>query len=259
MKLIGLVDTIKKAFWLSFDSKNLGFLYKCYAVSIIVSSIIYLPALILLTVSSAVNTFQELRTPSAVATSALSVFSFFPILIILLMAIFSVISATFIKTVNLNSYLKVYNVTDIRIVNVIKQSLHKIPSMILLYLISVPLVFLGYLFFIIPGIVLSAMFMFAPYILIEESCSPIEALKRSKALISGYKINIFIKQLSIFCLVLVFLIPFVVVLLLTQYTIIAFLPIAMFTMGLVPVIWYKELKNIKTTASVATVVSPAVS
>jgi uncharacterized membrane protein len=50
---------------------------------------------------------------------------------------------------------------------------------------------LGTLLLVVPGIVLGLMFMFYGYVMIEKSLGPIEALKESKRLTQGVKMDLF--------------------------------------------------------------------
>ena len=45
----------------------------------------------------------------------------------------------------------------------------------------------GYLFFIIPGIVLTFAWFLAPYLLVDKNMTPLDAIKRSNELTYGYK------------------------------------------------------------------------
>jgi uncharacterized membrane protein len=50
---------------------------------------------------------------------------------------------------------------------------------------------LGTLLLVVPGIILGLMFMFYGYVMIEKSLGPIEALKESKRLTQGVKMDLF--------------------------------------------------------------------
>lgn len=55
-------------------------------------------------------------------------------------------------------------------------------SLLLLVILGI-----GFVLLIIPGIILSIMFQFAPYLVIDKGLGPIEALKESARLTKGYK------------------------------------------------------------------------
>ena len=53
------------------------------------------------------------------------------------------------------------------------------------------------LLFIIPGIVAAHRYAMAPYIMAEDpNCTPMEAIRRSKAMMDGYKMDLFLLTLS---------------------------------------------------------------
>lgn len=59
-------------------------------------------------------------------------------------------------------------------------------SYLLASLASGLLILLGFLFFILPGIILIVWFFLVPYIVVVEKTGPIQALKRSKKLVKGH-------------------------------------------------------------------------
>ncbi len=70
-------------------------------------------------------------------------------------------------------------------------------SVVKVYLISYIFVFLWSLLFVIPGIVKSYSYMMAPYILAEnKGMSALEAINRSKAMMDGHKMDLFVLYLS---------------------------------------------------------------
>lgn len=48
-------------------------------------------------------------------------------------------------------------------------------------------VIIGIILLIVPGVIFGLMFMFTPYLVIDKGMSPIEAMKESKRITSGYK------------------------------------------------------------------------
>jgi hypothetical protein len=96
------------------------------------------------------------------------------------------------------------NVTDLGIL-----SLKKIGPMMLLMFLQGLLIGVGYLLFIVPGFYFSYKFLFAPYILLEENCSPIEAMKRSSKLTSGYKLALFGRHLLLGLIIFLLILPII--------------------------------------------------
>lgn len=88
-----------------------------------------------------------------------------------------------------------------------KGSLKFILPMWGLNFLTMIIIILGYLLLIIPGIIFGYMFFFAPMILLYENVGPIEALKRSKNLVNGYKMNLALKMFGGSLLAMLFVIP----------------------------------------------------
>jgi len=58
-------------------------------------------------------------------------------------------------------------------------------------------IFLWSLLFVIPGIIAGYSYAMAPYILAEDpSCTPMDALRRSKEMMDGHKMDLFILEIS---------------------------------------------------------------
>ena len=58
-------------------------------------------------------------------------------------------------------------------------------------IITAAAVMVGFVFFIIPGIILSIMFMFSTYLIVEKGMGPIEALKKSVEMTKGSRLKLF--------------------------------------------------------------------
>lgn len=77
------------------------------------------------------------------------------------------------------------------------------------------IVFVGFLFLIVPGIIAALGFGFAPYLVVERGAGPIEALKQSWHLTKGYKWTLLVLALALIGLNLLGLVALVVGLLVT--------------------------------------------
>lgn len=64
------------------------------------------------------------------------------------------------------------------------------------YILMILIILAGFLLFVIPGIIISMMLSMTFYILADnEHLSPVEALKKSRALMDGHKLDFFLLQL----------------------------------------------------------------
>ncbi|OGC51151.1 hypothetical protein A2982_03115 [candidate division WWE3 bacterium RIFCSPLOWO2_01_FULL_39_13] len=98
----------------------------------------------------------------------------------------------------------------LRMGDLLKYPFKKLGSMLVLMILMMLIYSLGFLLLIIPGIIFMTMFMFAPIILVKENVGAIEALKRSKALTSGYRFNLFLKGIGFTLLMILCFIPMVI-------------------------------------------------
>jgi len=138
--------------------------------------------------------------------------------------------------------LKIYSGDLPTIKNLIKSAIAKTPKMLVLMVLAGAFTVVGYMLFVIPGIILTVMLIFAPIILLNEDTGVLAALKGSKKLTSGYKLNLYLKGLGFMILsffALVFGFP----------VLYALGPLGMYLYlmvgNLTLVILYMELKNIK--------------
>jgi len=76
--------------------------------------------------------------------------------------------------------------------------------------IKTVLIFLGFLFFIVPGIYLGVRWMFAELLVIDQGMRPLEALKASSEMTEGHRWGLFLFALVAVLLVFVSLLALVV-------------------------------------------------
>ncbi len=115
-----------------------------------------------------------------------------------------------------------------------------VGKMLLTSLIYGFIIFLGLIFFIVPGIILSLKYMFYSYYIVDQNLSPIDSLKQSSSLTKGHKSKLFLLALSLFVFNLLGALPALVGLLFT-------LPISMLIMANT----YRELNPKKLATSTA--------
>ncbi|NMB70371.1 hypothetical protein GYA27_04190, partial [candidate division WWE3 bacterium] len=69
---------------------------------------------------------------------------------------------------------------------------------------------IGFLLFIIPGVLLSIRYMFSELSLLNENLGPIAALGRSSKLTKGYRLNLYLKALGFTGIQFLLLVPILV-------------------------------------------------
>src|SRR5206468_3309699 len=79
-----------------------------------------------------------------------------------------------------------------------KKAFRKIRSYWWVSIVSSAVIITGYLLFIIPGIIFSIWFIFAPFILLIEDRKGIDALLQSKAYMKGYWWAIFLRVIFMY-------------------------------------------------------------
>ncbi|PIQ67254.1 hypothetical protein COY25_00160 [Candidatus Uhrbacteria bacterium CG_4_10_14_0_2_um_filter_41_7] len=120
---------------------------------------------------------------------AWSFFVLSAILVIALVALLTIISAGWIKLVlNIVDHDKA-KVGDLFL------EYKKIFSFFTVMFLYSAMVIAGIMFFIIPGIVLGLMFMWAPILVVDKNMGPIEALSKSKELTNGAKWDLFLVKI----------------------------------------------------------------
>lgn len=77
---------------------------------------------------------------------------------------------------------------------------HNIISYFVFSLLYGIMIIAGFVLLIVPGIILSVMFSFGPYIIVDQKVGPITALKESYRITKGAKWNIFVFNLITFVL-----------------------------------------------------------
>lgn len=83
--------------------------------------------------------------------------------------------------------------------------------------VSGVVIMVGYLLLIIPGIVWSIKYRFAPYIALEKKVGPLDAMRQSAALTQGHKSTLFGLDLAMAGITVLSVVPFLVALLVDLY------------------------------------------
>jgi uncharacterized membrane protein len=79
----------------------------------------------------------------------------------------------------------------------IKELLPLVPSYLVGKILYGLIVLVGLILLIVPGIIWAYMFLYVGYLIIDRQLGPIEALKESRVITSGYKMDLFIFSLVV--------------------------------------------------------------
>lgn len=98
----------------------------------------------------------------------------------------------------LNGFLALYDSGDNRITaNMFSMGFGNYVHVILTMLVYYAILILGFICFIIPGLIFMYMYAMVPYLLVEEpELSIIETLRKSRTMMKGHKFDFFFLQLS---------------------------------------------------------------
>ncbi len=91
----------------------------------------------------------------------------------------------------------------IGVIEAYKRGWSKILSYWWILFLSITITFVGFLFFIVPGIILGIWFSFAQFILINEDLKGTKALSKSKSYVNGKWVQIFLRFSFIFILLFI--------------------------------------------------------
>jgi hypothetical protein len=149
----------------------------------------------------------------------------------------------FMAALSLKTALDIAGNTPENIKELIKGTFKLLPKFVVLTSLRTALVMIGYAFFVIPGSILSLMFMFADIILVKEHTGIVDALKQSKELVKGYKKDLFLKVLGLFFVNMFIVMPIMWALFYPMG--ILFSIVYMVLIRLVLINFYEDLKRIK--------------
>lgn len=264
-KLISLKESVKKTFHLLNNNERLGFLLRSYLMYTIITSIIIGPILVGQTFISVLfpikNTLQMNQVNNienrevinnglnAEAASRIEpakiIIGSLVIVVVVILSLYIVLYATTFITL---AQIQTFSDTAVGIRHLLKETKSKMWKLFGLGFLSWLIITIGFFLFIIPGVIFAIMFIFAPFFLIKENAGIVESLKKSKALVSGYKFNIFLKGLAVTFIFLLLMLPIFIL----TYSLgpIGTMLIQSFMIFLGLVI-YEDLKRIKGTINTA--------
>jgi len=268
-KLISLKESVKKTFHLLNNNERLGFLLRSYLMYTLITSIIIGPILVGQTFISVLfpikNTLQMNQVnnvgnrevinnglnaePASRIEPALEpakiIIGSLVIVVVVILSLYIVLYATTFITL---AQIQTFSDTTVGIRHLLKETKSKMWKLFGLGFLSWLIITIGLFLFIIPGVIFAIMFIFAPFFLIKENAGIIESLKKSKALVSGYKFNIFLKGLAVTFIFLLLMFPIFIL----TYSLgpigTMLIQSSMIFIGLVI---YEDLKRIKGTTNTA--------
>ena len=174
---------------------------------------------------------------------------FFLILIVVCMLVLILISYTYYIS-QVYAGFNIYHGNLEPVKDVVKKSIKKLVNISILYFLQSLLIFIGFLLFIVPGVIWSIKYMFSFFILLDQNCGPVEAMKRSSKLTSGYKGTLFKKLLGLAGIQMLLLLPFFILAFISRSGNVGGFAIALYysLITFVLVVFYFNLKEIKDTA-----------
>jgi len=278
-KLISLKDAIKNAFKNLFDNASLGFLIKSYLVlTTVTMGVMLIVSLVGFVISvsyggkmdtptfdgepslnhgSITTPDRDVITPQGTPQEAIPISGTPEINRInkindrartsitiygIVASIIGLVTTGLAATLAILIPIKMHREELVSPKELLSEALRKAPKFVLLSILAGILIGFGYLLLIVPGIIFTLMFLFAPYILLTEDVGVIEALKISKELTKGYRWALYKKGLGYALLVLVCFIPLMFLMYATQglivYLFMAFTPLVLLKV-------FGDLKNKK--------------
>jgi len=163
------------------------------------------------------------------------------LVICILMALYG----TFISAVGIKTALDISQNSPEAIKALLKGSFKVTPKLLALVTLKTLIVGLGYLLFIIPGIILQIKLMFSEIIMLQENKGIMESMKDSMELVKGYKTNLYLKQLGLMFLGTFVIAPVMWLLFYPMGMLLSVTTLALYR--LVAINIYNDLKRIKTT------------
>ncbi len=173
-KLPGLVDIIRSSFFIFFKKHNFFYLLKIVLLNFGITLALMLPIMLFASVFSDESVVQNIGPAVTIFVPTIA-FAIAMIIWGLLM------QATIVVGVS-----KVVSGTTPTVKETVKIAWGKLGRYFLTNLVTGLIIVVGLLFLIVPGIIFAVWYSFSQYLVITKDIRPIDALKASKALVSGY-------------------------------------------------------------------------
>ncbi|GEM_PF-7060644 len=188
-KLSDIISVIKSSVQLWTKNNRWLFILKAQTVIFFVIFIQVLP-IAMVTAFAAVATKNGNESVSVVGTMLIS----------LLCLVFSVLFFGFVMAMSTGIYIEAYHNTQISMLEFAKKAYKKNYKFLGITFILYLMLMFGFMFFIIPAIILGIMFSYTLYIAYEENVGVIEAFQKGASLVNGYKLELFKKGAVVFAI-----------------------------------------------------------
>jgi hypothetical protein len=230
---IKLLDAIKSAFKATTKNEVLGYLVKLSVVTLAGFGVVMMLMFITMLFSlppSAMNAYNTGQSSSYASPDPIDTYGTYnssgmaakeipmedlemsPVAIIvsLLLTIVMALAMFVLSTVGVILPSTVLKGELVPIKDLLLRALKLTPKMAILTTITGLCISIGYMLLIVPGILLTLKWMFAPFILVEENVGALEAMKRSSQITKGHRGNLFMKGLGFMGLMFLVTIPLMI-------------------------------------------------
>jgi hypothetical protein len=172
--LPGPIEIIKSSLSIFIEKQNLLYLLKIVLLNFGVTLVLILPIMFISGLFSQEPPIQTIGPATTI---------FIPTIVLIAAVVIwgFLMQATLVVAVS--------GVVDGKIIGVkdtVRIAWGKLKRYFLTNLLAGLIIFVGFIFLIIPGIIFMVWYSFSQYIVINQDVGPIEALKQSKRLVSGY-------------------------------------------------------------------------
>ena len=273
-KLISLKDAIVSAFKNLFENASLGFAYKGFLTMLAISIALSIPSFItqgigfIGNISSFLdgqNLNQNIRIEQSYEqdfyntgtnlqidsnTEPTNKMDIAPAVMIILGIVgagLGILNSAISSALSFLVPIKIHNRDLVPIKELVKEAFVKGLRFLALNLVVGLITGLGFILFIIPGIIFAIWFLFAPYILLTEDTGIFEAMKGSKALTKNYRWNLLGRFISMIIIILVLSIPLLIIFILSFGAVfpllIIGLPVMSYLLSMILLKFYKDLKE----------------
>lgn len=184
-KLTSIFPVMISSIAMIFKEGRWAFLLKAQSIMLLFALIQAIPTVVMVVIVVTTSGDGSFSPATAVTTGIVTL-------------LITLILLGFMAALNTGSFVESYETPFISMGELIKKSFAKNFKFLGLALLFYVMTLLGLVFFVVPGVIIIAMFGFAMYALYEDDIGIIEALKRSKQLTSGYKWELVKKGLIVF-------------------------------------------------------------
>ena len=229
IQLPGIFEIIKKSFLIYIKKENFLFFLKIALLNLGVSFVLLIPAIYFTSIFSKEPIFESIGPATTVFVPTIAI------------ALGAAVWGLLMQATMVVAVTHVVSGGNLGVRQTIKEALRKLGRYFLTNVLTGLAVLVGIILLIIPGLIFMVWYLFSGYIIIIQDVRPIEALKQSKKLVSGYFWQVAGRLLGVMLILIVFQailgsIPFlgaVIVTLLTPFYV------------LVPYLIFDSLRTVK--------------